>query len=73
MGMGNGKISYTRNCLIVDQQILGNSDLKITRCDFFFAKGFSYLSTNYCVNLISAAFSFIDDLLVPPQFACNLT
>ena len=34
---------------------------------------FPHLSTNHRVNLISNAFSLFGDLLVPPQFACNLT
>jgi len=36
-------------------------------------RGFPHLSTNQCINLISAAFSLIGVLLVLLQFTCNLT
>ena len=68
-----GKIPYTCNRLIVDQWILGNGDLKITRWGFCLARGFPHLSTNHCVNLISIAFSLFSNLLAPPRFACNMT
>ena len=44
-----GKISYTCNRLIVDQWILESDDLKITWLGYCLAKGFSHLSTNYCI------------------------
>ena len=37
----------------------------------FVLRGFPHLSTNHGVNLFSAAFSLIGDLLVPSRFACN--
>ena len=66
-----GKKTYTCNRLIVDQWILESGDLKITRLGFCIKRGFPHLSTNYHVNLISAAFSLFGDLLVPSGFACN--
>ena len=64
IGQGSGKILYTCNRLIVDQWILESGDLKITRLGFCIKRGFPHLSTNYHVNLISAAFSLFGDLLV---------
>ena len=66
-----GKIPYTCNRLIVDQWILGSGNLKITQWGFCLVIDFPYLSTNHRVNLISATFSLIGDLLVPSRFACN--
>ena len=73
IGKSSGKILYTCNRLIVDQWILGSGDLKITQWSFCLARGFSHLSINHHINLISTTFSLLSDLLGPSRFACNLT
>ena len=73
IGQGSGKIPHTCNCLIIDQWILRSSDLEFTWQGFCLERDFPHLSTNPRVNLIFAAFSLFNDLLVPLRFACNLT
>ena len=73
IGQGSDKIPYTCNHLIIDEWILKSNDLKFTWWGFCLANGFPHLSTNYRINLISAAFILFGDLLVSPRFACNLT
>ena len=60
------------NCKLVFWDSTWSGDLKFTRWGFCLTIGFPHLSTNHRVYLISAALNLFGDLLVPPQFACNL-
>ena len=56
---GSDKIPYTYNCLILNQWIFGNGNLKFTQWSFCLTRNFSHSSTNQCVHLISTALSFL--------------